>query len=201
MSSSPKHLVPSVSPVNSRPESMVHASPSLAPGQNWRSRLEYLIAKTPVTQKIAIIGIGHPLKSDDYVGSLIAKDMEQKTRHGRVVVVNAEHSPENFLGRLQEDILGLLILIDSLDAGESPGTIALFDLDEATDSFFATHNISMRQILDTLSHHPTTVLLGIQPRSLEVAGRLSKEVSHARLLIVKELGRIIDTLRRDQDAH
>ncbi len=201
MPSSPKHLVPSLSPANSRLESMVDPSPSLAPGQNWRSRLEYLVAKTPVTQKIAIIGIGHPLKSDDYAGSLIAKDLEQKTSGGRVVVVNAEHSPENVLGRLQENKLGLLILIDSLDLGESPGTIALFDLDEVTDSFFTTHNISMRQILDTLSPHPTTVLLGIQPRSLQVAGPLSGEVSHARMSIVKELGGIIDTLRRDQDGH
>ncbi len=179
---------------------MVDASQPLTLKQTWRQKLEYLIDKLPPRQVIMIVGIGHPLKSDDYVGSLIAKDLMQKGDGGRVIVVDAEHSLENVLGKLEANRPGLLILIDSLDLGAAPGTIAMFDLDLLSDSFFTTHNIPLRLVLGALTSAPKTVILGVQSGKLEVGGRLSVEVKHARTTLVKEIGGMVERLKGEPDA-
>ena len=187
-------------PLRSRLESMINSSPSPTLKQGWRRRLEYFVDRVPPTNKIMIVGIGHPLKSDDYVGSLIAKDLMLNSGDEKVIVLDAEQSPENILGKLQEERPGLLILIDSLDMGSAPGTIGLFDLDSVSDTFYATHNIPIRLILDALSDPPTSIVLGIQPGKLGVGGHLSEQVKIARMSTVKELRSIIRRLRGDLDA-
>lgn len=200
MHSSPKHLVRLASLDGPGLESMTGPISSIAQEKNWVHRLEDLIAKSPLSCNIAIIGIGHPLKSDDYIGSLIARDLEKKTHHSRIVVVDAEQSLENVLGKLRVKNLGLLIIIDALDMGRPSGTIQLFDLDQVTDAFFTTHNIPLRLILQSLQDHVTTVLLGIQPGSVEVGERLSRNAGKARKTIVNVIGEMIERLRRDNDV-
>ncbi len=198
--SSPKHLVRFASLDGPGLESMAGPVSTIVQEQNWAQKLEGLIAKSSPSRKITIIGIGHPLKSDDYVGSLIARDLEKKIHHSRVVVVDAEQSLENILGKMQEEEPGLLIIVDALDMRQPPGTIQLFDLDQVTDAFFTTHNIPLRLILQSLQNHPTTVLLGIQPGTVEVGGTLSRSVRSARKGIVDAIEEMLERLRRDNNV-
>jgi hydrogenase 3 maturation protease len=183
------------------PMSTVNAGLRLDAKLNWRQQLVDLIDTVPSRQTIVIVGIGHPLKSDDYVGSLITKDLMGQGDAGRVIIMDAEHSPENLLGQIPEKRPGLLILIDSLELGLKPGTIAVLDLDQVSDSFFTTHNIPLRLVLGSLCNAPKSILLGVQPGKLDVGGRLSREVSNARRLVVDEIKRIIERLKGDSHGH
>ncbi len=142
--------------------------------------------------RAVIIGIGHPLKSDDYVGSLIAKDLIKDPRtNERITIIDAENSPENVLHLLWERRPKLVMIIDSLETGLAPGTITLADLDDTTYPYFSTHNIPVRVLFETTPEIHRVVILGIQPGSREFGEPLSREVENARTMVVRELRSIV----------
>lgn len=167
-----------------------------ARGNHWRDDLADFLAEGSLKGKVVIVGMGHPLRGDDFVGSLIAKDLARRTNLlGRVNVVDVEDSLENISRTLRECEPQLLILIDALDAGAAPGSICLVDLSATSDSFFTTHNMPLQLVLRAGPKVPRVLLLGVQPRTLDVGGRLSDEVQHARVNIVDELVGILDRFR------
>lgn len=160
---------------------------------SWARKME-LVLQRHESGGIVFLGIGHPLRSDDYVGSLIAKDLAGKDcSRGRVRIVDAENSPENVLGSIS-DKASVLVIIDSVDAALPPGSIRFVDVNETTYRFFTSHNIPLAQMLQTGPEAPKALLLGIQPGTLGVGGRLSREVQNARATIVRELCRILKGL-------
>ncbi len=171
-------------------------------GDGWIQELAGIVEEESAKGCLVIAGIGHPLRSDDYVGSLIAKDLLWQTRwSGKVSVIDAENSPENTLPGIWKNQPRLVVLIDSLNAGLSPGSIILVDLDETSYPFYTTHNLPLRLILQAEPKVPRVILLGVQPGKLDVGGSLSEEVQQARIVIVKEIGRILERLRGDGHAY
>ena len=161
--------------------------------EDWTVRLSKTIREGFQMGKIVVIGIGNPLKSDDYVGSLIAKDLSSENGSSqKVTIVDAENSPENTLHFLQNKSLALFV--DSLDTGRDPGSISLVDLNETAYPFFGSHNIPLRIIIESGPDAPRTFLLGIQPGNLDFGEMLSREVQEARGVIVRELSGIVRAL-------
>ncbi len=145
---------------------------------------------------VVVIGLGHPLKGDDYVGSLIAKDLRKRIKNSPdLVIVDAEDSPENVINVLNDTRPRLVVLIDSVQAGLEPGSITLMDLTDTTYPFFGTHSLPLRVLLEMAPEIPKTVLLGVQPVSYEIGEPLSKEVSQAEAEIVMELGSLLQKMR------
>lgn len=162
----------------------------------WCSRLAELITREDNARGLVVIGLGHPLKGDDYVGSLVAKDLRRRIKgESNVHIVDAEDSPENVLNVLQELRPRLVVLVDSLEAGLEPGSIILMDLSETTYPFFGTHSIPLKVLLQAVPEIPKIVLLGIQPASYEIGVPLSKEVAAAKAEVVLELGNILQKMR------
>lgn len=162
----------------------------------WPQELARHLASGYATGNVVIVGVGHPLRSDDYVGSQIAKDLAKKTKsQERVKVVDAENSPENVYDMVWRSEPSLIVFIDSVDVGLEPGSIILADLNDTSYPFFTTHNLPLKLLLQSSPKVPRAFLLGIQPRSLEVDGLLSEEVQQARSIIIEELGRIVEELR------
>jgi hydrogenase 3 maturation protease len=164
--------------------------------REWCGKLTELIMREDNTRGVVVIGLGHPLKGDDYVGSLVAKDLRRRIRGGPSIrVVDAEDSPENVLNVLQDMKPSLVVLVDSLEAGREPGSITLVDLSETTYPFFGTHSIPLKVLLQATPEIPKTVLLGIQPASYEIGEPLSKQVATAEAEVVLELGSILEKMR------
>ena len=160
----------------------------------WSNRLGDLIAREAGDGRVVLIGLGHPLKGDDYVGSLVAKDLRAKLKTGsRIVIVDAEDSPENMINVLTDIKPRLVVLIDSLEAGLEPGSVTLMDLSETTYPFFGTHSLPLKVLLEMAPEIHKTVLLGIQPGSYEIGEPLSREVAEAEAHVVMDLG---DLLRK-----
>ena len=169
---------------------------SVESSESWRVRLAELMTRQNDGRCVVVVGIGHEFKGDDYVGSLVAKDLGRSRKAGRqVVIVDAESSPENITKVLDENRPRLLILIDAIDAGHPPGSISLMDISETTYPFFGTHSLPLRILLEMSPEIPKTVLLGIQSASHEFGMPLSSEVAMAESQIVMELGSLIEKLR------
>ena len=169
---------------------------SVEASSSWRTRLAELMTRQNDERCVALVGLGHQFRGDDYVGSLIAKDLRRKVKTGRqVVIVDAESSPENITKVLEENRPRLLILIDAIDAGLQPGAISLLDISETTYPFFGTHSLPLKILLEMSPEIPKTVLLGIQPESFEFGLPISSEVAIAESQVVLELSSLIEKLR------
>ncbi len=176
------------------PRNPTTSSPGSQPP--WPQRLAALVESCQ--DRAVIIGIGHPLKSDDYVGSLVAKDLVKDPGTSKnIMIIDAENSPENVLHLLWKKQSKLVIIIDSLETGLSPGTIILADLDNTTYPYFSTHNIPVRVLFETAPESHRIVILGVQPGSREFGEPLSREVENARRVVVRELRSLMTSMKGD----
>jgi len=94
---------------------------------------------------------------------------------------NGGTAPENLTGEIRRFKPSHLIMIDAVDMGKKPGTIALLDLKNIESTAFLTHKLPVKLMLDYMAAEMTftTIFIGIQPRSLEFEGKISKPVIRA----------------------
>ncbi len=165
-------------------------------GVDWSHEIIGLLDREELDGEAFIVGIGHPLRSDDYVGSLIAKDLQTQIVRvsGKFVVVDAENSPENVLAKILDKQVRLIIIVDAVDMGLPAGTIRLFSLNETTYPFFTTHNIPLHVILRSDDDKGRVVLLGVQPKTVDFGTGLSDQVETARHDIVQLLRNLIQRM-------
>lgn len=170
---------------------------------SWSRELSDLLTNEVASGNVVIIGMGHPLRADDYVGSLVARDLKRKAPDLKgITIIDAENAPENIPQSAFQNETRILLVIDSVDAGLSPGSIRLVELDETTSSFYGTHNVPLRLLFQRgREAPPRTLLLGIQPKTLDVGAPISTEVQEARATIVREISQVLCELEGEENGH
>lgn len=124
--------------------------------------------------RVLIVGIGNPLKGDDGFGSLLARELKGKTN---ATVIDAQDTPENFLGKIVQAEPNTILFIDAADFKEKPGTTRLFKVDELNNThYFSTHNLPISLLIDFLETKTNARIffLGIQPELIQLKEGLSK---------------------------
>src|SRR5208337_11110 len=88
--------------------------------QQWESHLKELLTAASPTSKVALVGVGHPLRGDDYVGSYVLRGIV-KASGGRlskkVYLFDAEDRVEGVITRLSKIGLKHAIFIDACEMG------------------------------------------------------------------------------------
>ena len=143
-------------------------------------------------KRVAVLGIGSELRGDDTVGLLVLKHLrsrlkvsspgkKQQQKMPAFKLFNGGTAPENLTGEIRRFKPSHLIMIDAVDMGKKPGTIALVDLKKTENTAFLTHKLPVKLMLDYMAAEMsfTTIFIGIQPRSLEFEGKISKPVIRA----------------------
>ena len=132
--------------------------------------------------RVAIVGIGNTLRSDDAAGMLAAHSLSQQacaadTDH--ILVLEASHAPENNTGELRNFAPDLVLLIDAADMGKQPGAIEWISEDDIDGMSASTHSLPLSMLTKylTLELNCKVMLLGIQIVSNEVG-----ETVHPRVL-------------------
>jgi hydrogenase 3 maturation protease len=133
-------------------------------------------------KKILFVGIGNLLKMDDGAGVYISSRIISKHNISSLTV---EVSIENYIGKINSMMPEILILIDCVDFGSSPGTVRLLPVSQVVDLTFNTHNISLRNIADFFTM--PVFILGIQPEKVGFGEKLS-------YLVRDEADKIINTI-------
>jgi hydrogenase 3 maturation protease len=146
-------------------------------------------------ERIAVLGVGSELRADDSAGLLVAQRIKEQTEAGNSTTSNFEHhtsnikiqvflggtAPENLTGEIKRFHPTHLVIIDAADLDAEPGTITIMDPDSIGGTTFCTHSLPLKvmidYLLDSCDCHVT--IIGIQPKSLEVEGPISKEVLDA----------------------
>jgi hydrogenase 3 maturation protease len=147
--------------------------------QQWESHLEELLTAASPTSKVALVGVGHPLRGDDYVGSYVMKGII-KARGGTlsdsVYLFDAEDSVERVITRLSRIDAKQVVFIDACEMGVRPAETKLLPVDETRYPFFTTHGIPLKVLAEQLLVGCKVWVLAIQPKETEFGEGLSPEV-------------------------
>lgn len=125
-----------------------------------------------------ILGIGNQLRGDDFLGSLIAQKLIPKCDVEDSVIIDAGVVPENFTGVIKKETPSHIILIDATDMKRPPGYIKIIKKKEISQYNISTHamplSFLMKYLQQTTKAH--IILIGIQPKEMELTDCVSKEV-------------------------
>jgi hydrogenase maturation protease len=136
-------------------------------------RLEACVGGRTVT----VVGIGNRLRGDDAAGSLV---IERLGGAGGARALDAELTPENYLGPLLERGQEVVLFVDAADLGAAPGTCRVAAMDELAPRAESTHAPSLRLTADLLAAYGVaSLLLGIQPGRTSPGERLTPAVDAA----------------------
>lgn len=133
-------------------------------------------------KRILFVGIGNQLKKDDGVGVYISSNIKNTPKVSGLTV---EVSIENYIGKINSLDPDILVLIDCVDMGCTPGTNKLISISQIHDLTFNTHNISLRKLSGFFKMK--AYLLGIQPEKVDFGENIS-------YLVKEEADKIINTI-------
>ena len=159
---------------------------------SWKASLHRLFNRQTVESRIAIVGIGNTLRSDDAAGILVVRAL-MKSRFmpdlKTVLVIDAGHAPENVTGGLRLFSPDVVLLIDAAEMGELPGTVRWVEMDEIEGMSASTHSLPLSMLASYLNWELKceVALLGIQPASNDVGEIVCIEVLQATHAIVDEI--------------
>ncbi len=119
------------------------------------------------------------MRGDDAVGPLLAKKLTEIFReNSQITVLNAKTVPENFTGLIKRENPSHLILLDAVEMNKNPGHIKLVQKDEIVNYSISTHAMPVSFLIKYLetSMDAKMLLIGIQPKNMEMNAPVSKEV-------------------------
>jgi hydrogenase 3 maturation protease len=151
--------------------------------------IEYLRS---LNENSLIMGVGNPLRGDDGFGPALIAELSGKTR---VRLLDAEETPEAFLGRVTEMSPDKLLIADVVAFGGAAGEAVLLEPDQLGKRIaISTHNLPLVMFIRLFKEKcPDTdvKLLGVQPGSIEMGQGLGPAVRRtvealARMMTGKE---------------
>jgi hydrogenase 3 maturation protease len=141
--------------------------------------------------KIIFLCIGNDMRGDDGLGPLMARNLTKLLKNqSELLVINAETVPENYSGLIRKENPSHIIFIDAVEMKMNPGSIKLVKCEEIAEYNISTHAMPLSFIIKYLESFTDAkmLLIGIQPKNMEMSNPISKEVKSG----VEELTRIIN---------
>ncbi len=136
-------------------------------------------------KRVAILGIGNDLRTDDGIGPYIVNHL--RTKHQNVFIEDVGSIPEAFVSPLAEFGAERIIMIDAADMRKPVGHIEFVAKDRIGGIAISTHSMPLSFLMQYLedSTGAETILLGVQPRSIVFGEGLTPEIEEvARKLII-----------------
>ena len=132
-------------------------------------------------ESLAIIGLGNPDRADDGAGIEIVTKL--KTRFSERVFLETEQGVEGLVFNcLENRFIKSILFIDAVDFKELPGQVRLFTIHDAAKFIPAvsTHKVPLTILMELIGkHNKNPFLIGIQPKSIELLGEMSSEITEA----------------------
>jgi hydrogenase 3 maturation protease len=141
--------------------------------------------------KIAILGIGNDLRSDDGLGPYIIEKLS--VDDSRVMIENVGSVPEGFARPLAEFGADRVIMIDAADMRKPPGYIELITKDRIGGINISTHSMPLSFLMMYLEQETggKTILIGIQPKSIQFGEGLTPEIQEVADKTLNSLERVL----------
>ena len=139
--------------------------------------------------RFGLIGVGNIFRGDDGAGPRL---IEKLTGVVSFPVIDASEVPENYSGWILKSDLKRIVLVDAVEFGGVPGEVRLIPVEQLMISASSTHRMSLHFMVWYLKENwdGESLLLAIQPASLELSDTLSEKVQGA----VEELAEFFKSL-------
>lgn len=136
--------------------------------------------------RVLVLGVGNRLRGDDAVGSLLAEKIPESQN---LQAIDAGDAPENYLGVIEAANPQIILLVDALDFGGSPGDVAFFGLDQLGQTAMSTHGIGLPLLFRALEilPAPEVIVLGIQPGQTAFGSQLTVQVQKTVEILLEQL--------------
>jgi len=127
-------------------------------------------------KRIVIVGVGNPLRSDDGVGSFLAKKLIEKKMPR---VFDGADVPESYTGEIKALSPQVILFVDAVDFKGNPGDVAFIKADQLTQERYSSHRPALGIVAKYLAAETNAdvLLLGIQPQDTSFGSSLSMAVS------------------------
>lgn len=143
-------------------------------------------------KKVAVLGIGNPMRSDDGLGPYIIEHLTIKNPN--IYIENVGSVPEAFARPLAEFGAERVIMIDAADMRKPIGHVELIKKDRIGGIAISTHHMPLSFLMMYLedSTGGETILLGVQPKTLDFGEGLSPEIEDVSRKIIETLDRVLE---------
>lgn len=145
-------------------------------------------------KRVALIGVGSDLRGDDAAGIRVAEELEKKVKSAAFKVFIGATAPENLTGEIKKFKPTHLIIVDAVNASLKPGAVFLLNSKDVGEGVsFSTHKMPVRVMIDYLNKSSgcESVIIGIQPKSVEFGKPLSKSVLSAMREASKTIASVV----------
>ncbi|UCE28529.1 MAG: hydrogenase 3 maturation endopeptidase HyCI [Candidatus Bathyarchaeota archaeon] len=129
-------------------------------------------------RKVVVVGIGNPLRKDDYIGGSVVEDLRGRVSQ-RVYLIECETVPESFIGSITKFKPTHVLLIDAGFLNRNPGSLELVDvLGMADQTAISTHALPLQIFCEYLKKTTGAkiTLLVIQPKDTSFGEGLTTEL-------------------------
>jgi hydrogenase 3 maturation protease len=139
--------------------------------------------------RVVVVGVGNPIRMDDFVGVKIVRDLRGKVDSERVMLIEAETIPENHIREIIDYKPTHILIIDAAILGLKPGETRLTKPEQLTDfPAISTHMLPLRIFCEYLkTTNVETGLLLIEPEKTDFGEGMMSRVETASCTIHKLL--------------
>jgi hydrogenase 3 maturation protease len=126
-------------------------------------------------KRVVIVGIGNPIRMDDFVGVKIVQDLRGKVSE-KVMLIECEAVPESYIQQITDFKPTHVLLIDAAILGLEPGEPRLMKPEQLADlAAFSTHMLPLRIFCEYLTNtaKANVALILIQPKQTDFGEELT----------------------------
>ena len=130
--------------------------------------------------RLAVLGIGNPLRGDDAVGLKIVQNLLGRLPKN-VLLLECGMTPENYLGKVEEFKPSHVLMVDAAQINEEAGASRLVPVEEIAGTALSTHTLPLSFLAEIIKQNikSKVILLGVQPESIEFREGLSPKLQEA----------------------
>jgi hydrogenase 3 maturation protease len=146
--------------------------------------------------RLAVVGIGNPDRGDDGVGSAVVRRLlalPDAAAQPGLTLIDAEEVPESWAGRIAAASPDVVLLIDAVELGAEPGSVAILEPAELTGRAICTHRTPLGPFCAFIAHETGAdiLLLGIQPGAERWGPALSPAVGDSADAVARLLADLL----------
>jgi hydrogenase 3 maturation protease len=161
--------------------------------EGWKVLEQKLKKFTANHGKILFLCIGNEMRGDDSAGPLIADKLDRIfAENPDIKVINAGTVPENYTGVIRNETPSHIIFVDAVEMDMEPGSLRLVESDEIANYSISTHAMPLSFMIKYLKSFIKSeiILIGIQPKNLEMSNTISSEVMEGIEKLINHLQNI-----------
>lgn len=131
--------------------------------------------------RVVVVGVGNPIRMDDFVGVKIVRDLGGKVDSDRVMLIEAETIPENYMQQIIDYKPTHILIIDAAKLELEAGELRLINPKQLTDfPAFSTHMIPLRIFCEYLKTTNARMgLLLVEPEKTDFGEGITSKVETA----------------------